>query len=412
MIKHILKVIWNERRINSWIVLELVLIFVILWFCNDYLRIMAEKRFDPVGFDIRHTYNVELDTLISDSRSKSTTLSRQNAFELILKRIKMNPDIENACVSVYAAPYAGSYMSMGYKVNSSAQQGVWTKGVTPEFFDVFKINLSVDWRHLTTEPGAVILGQEPDNLFKNIPIQKIDSVSSDGKRSKVLGFANPVKRGEFDNYEPIVYCLNKPSDMSNNMVVISIRVKPEADGAGFEDKFVNDMREQLSVGPYFLVTITPTSSVQKNYMTWTGASNGLKSVFSVISFLLINIFLGIIGTFWLRTQSRRGEIALQMALGASRRKVRLTYILEAVLLLFLASILGTILAVNLLAAEVFENVGFAMFNDNSQKVLSIGRFLVDYLMTFGTLFLIIILAVWYPSILASRVRPAVVLREE
>ncbi len=38
MIHHILKIIWNERRINAWIVLEYVLVFCVLWFCCDFLQ--------------------------------------------------------------------------------------------------------------------------------------------------------------------------------------------------------------------------------------------------------------------------------------------------------------------------------------------------------------------------------------
>ena len=33
--------------------------------------------------------------------------------------------------------------------------------------------------------------------------------------------------------------------------------------------------------------------------------------------LLLNIFLGLLGTFWFRTQQRRGEIALHKAMGAT-----------------------------------------------------------------------------------------------
>ena len=35
-----------------------------------------------------------------------------------------------------------------------------------------------------------------------------------------------------------------------------------------------------------------------------------------MAFMLVNVFFGIIGTFWLRAQNRRGEIGLRMALGA------------------------------------------------------------------------------------------------
>ena len=36
-----------------------------------------------------------------------------------------------------------------------------------------------------------------------------------------------------------------------------------------------------------------------------------------MGFLLLNIFLGLLGTFWFRTQQRRSEIALHKVHGAS-----------------------------------------------------------------------------------------------
>ena len=40
MIRHIFKIIWNERKTNAWITLEYVLVFCVLWFCVDYLFYM------------------------------------------------------------------------------------------------------------------------------------------------------------------------------------------------------------------------------------------------------------------------------------------------------------------------------------------------------------------------------------
>ncbi|OJU54725.1 MAG: hypothetical protein BGN96_12765 [Bacteroidales bacterium 45-6] len=413
MIKHILTIIWNEKRMNSWIVIELTLIFTILWFCSDYLLTMGKKYSEPRGFDISHTYNVKLDTLSSGKNQQIKGMTKDEIFALILKRIKANPSVENVCVSVSATPYTGSFMSIGYKVDSVADKSIWTKRVTPEFFDVFRIRLEKD-KGFTQMKGTitngVLLGKENEETFLDIPIDKIDSISNNNKY-KILGFVNPVKRSEYNDYSSIVYQLQKAEEMGDYKDV-SIRVKPEADNPDFAEKFVKEMREQLNISPYFLVKITSLDKSRENYMGWMGFSNGLKSTFSVTSFLLINIFLGIIGTFWLRTQSRRGEIALRMALGSSKKKVRQTYILEAIVLLFIASILGVILSVNILATGALNNIGLPMVEGDSLKDLSLIQLLTDYLLTFGMLTVVTVLAVWYPSQKASRVHPAVVLREE
>lgn len=39
MIKHILKLIWNQRRANVWLFLELLLVTAILWVMLDALLV-------------------------------------------------------------------------------------------------------------------------------------------------------------------------------------------------------------------------------------------------------------------------------------------------------------------------------------------------------------------------------------
>lgn len=63
-------------------------------------------------------------------------------------------------------------------------------------------------------------------------------------------------------------------------------------------------------------------------------------------FLMINIFLGVIGTFWFRTQQRRSEIGLRQALGASRRSIFTQLITEGIILLAVVIIPTVIVLIN------------------------------------------------------------------
>ena len=65
--------------------------------------------------------------------------------------------------------------------------------------------------------------------------------------------------------------------------------------------------------------------------------------------------LGILGTFYFRTQSRRSEIGLRIALGSSKRKIRSLIFTETLLLLFLASIVATILCMALRFADLIQS---------------------------------------------------------
>lgn len=58
MIKNILTQIWNQRRTNSWLFAELIIVFVLLWFCVDVLYGLVFARIQPKGYDQEHVYKV------------------------------------------------------------------------------------------------------------------------------------------------------------------------------------------------------------------------------------------------------------------------------------------------------------------------------------------------------------------
>lgn len=152
------------------------------------------------------------------------------------------------------------------------------------------------------------------------------------------------------------------------------------------------------------------SDQRKHYMKLTGVNNNIKTTVSTLLFLLANISLGIIGTFWLRIESRRSQIALQMAVGASRSKVKYTYVLEAVFLLLIASVIGLILAINIQATGILENFGLPMVLSNMKT--STYQLFINYLSSLLILMFIIILSVWYPAHRASKISPALALKSE
>ena len=62
MIKSILTQIWNQRRLNGWIFAELLIVFVLLWYCLDMLYAFAYAERQPKGYDLEHVYKVSIST--------------------------------------------------------------------------------------------------------------------------------------------------------------------------------------------------------------------------------------------------------------------------------------------------------------------------------------------------------------
>ena len=60
MTGHLFKIIYNQRRTNGWIVLELFLIFVLVFVLADFFSVMYLTARKPVGADVNDTYLVRL----------------------------------------------------------------------------------------------------------------------------------------------------------------------------------------------------------------------------------------------------------------------------------------------------------------------------------------------------------------
>ena len=116
--------------------------------------------------------------------------------------------------------------------------------------------------------------------------------------------------------------------------------------------------------------------------------NEARTQLCVIGFLLLNIFLGVIGTFWFRTQHRRSEIALRMAFGSTRRRVFGRLIAEGLLLLTLAAVPAVFIAFN---------VGMAELVDVERMSFGGGRFAMTVLVSWLLMALMIVLGIWYPA---------------
>lgn len=423
MIKQILKIIYVERKANSWILLELIIVFTILWFCSDYMYFTAKRYSEPNGFDIGHTYKINIET----KNSKELILPSDNKEEedkiledlwTIHDRIKKYHPIEYVSLARAAYPYDGSWRSTIISIDSVKMNNVQTKDVSPGFFDVFKVSIiegtPFDNKNTISDDVAII-GGDRNNLLDEKKVEDIKEVSlsslDGGKTFKVIGIANKTKRSEFDDYNNIIYF---PLERTDASVLwgkeICVRVKPNAD-KNFAEQFMKDMRAQLEVGDFYLSSVTSFKDIRESYLGWTGYEDNIKSIYSITIFLVINIFLGIIGTFWFRIQSRRSEIGLRLSLGSTKGQIKKMFICETLLLLFIASIIASVICVNISLGDILKDINVPIPN-RRDALTDLTQHFINYSITFLFISFISLFAVWYPANKASKTQPAEVLKSE
>ena len=119
--------------------------------------------------------------------------------------------------------------------------------------------------------------------------------------------------------------------------------------------------------------------------------------------MLVNVFFGIIGTFWLRMQNRIGEIGLRMALGAHRITLERYMYTEGLCLLAFTLPLLIIFAFNMVYMDQL---------DSYRQPLTFMRFLMTFGFTYLLMGVMICIGVWFPVRKAVRLAPAEALRYE
>ena len=184
---------------------------------------------------------------------------------------------------------------------------------------------------------------------------------------------------------------------------ISLRIRPEADTDNFAARFYQDMMSQLQVAPFYLFDIQSYKDQKIERDAAEGITPYIRSARLIVIFFVFNVFIGLMGTFWFRTRHRRSEIALRMAMGSSRGRIRWQLLGEGLLLLALASIPALMICINMVMADV-------TFTEATDATW--GRFVICVSIVWILMALMVIAGIWYPASRAMKVQPAEALHDE
>jgi putative ABC transport system permease protein len=369
-----------------------------------------------MGFDIENTYKIQLGILNDQNTDfmKDEPLDADVArLKTILERIQHNSMIEAASVSFHSSPYNGSN-SLLFLYNDTLQTNyALRRMVTPDFFKVFRYKskngsteelvkaLERDELVISASIEKKLFGKKESAVGREISFEKSDSA----QLYRVGAVSTNIRYDNFSNSDSY-YADKINNDYYNflardyiDILEICVRVKPEEEH-DFENRFRIQMTEQLRLGNYYLNTIQSIPEIKKAFQL--DDMNDLRMRFFIIFFLLINIFLGITGTFWFRTQYRRNEIGVRIAMGETRKGLLKMFYTEGLLLLTFAMIPSMLVFAFIKNAEILHYYW----------TFTIGRYFIGFGITYLLLALMILLGIWFPARRAVKVSPADALRDE
>lgn len=360
MIKMILHRIWNERKQNGWLFIELVVVSIFLWIAIDPLFVLLSHDYIPKGYDYKSVF------LLSFNNKKNAVADNveeacANDFLQVVNSVRELPEVENYAVALRSS-FPNSYETNCPKysadtavVNSSAVQiNATTYDVYDfpgsDYFAMMKIRDAYTGEILKKSTvndghGAYVSRNFALAMFGTLDVVgKTISYSSDNISQTILGVFDNVQTMQYVEPMYLVIILHDRSaalssrDPFYNKSVY-LRLKKDVDKEEFTQYLSSAVIPGVGLTYKNFDTMEPlvTRALDAQRIFGIESRYRLQTIFSC--FALFCAFLGIMSTYWVRASTRQKEVGLMRSVGATSGNILWQFLVEGWLLVTLAFIL-------------------------------------------------------------------------
>ncbi len=411
MLRHLFNILWNERKNNLLVWVEMLVIVLCSLYLVDYLVVNLRLKNLPMGCDIHNVHRFYVANIPPESAdySPADSASQNEDIKAILRRIEAHPAVEAVSISHNSLPHQGSNNSMPVTFDTMQLQSVLVRTVTPSFLQVLRVNGLNGSREEMMEAlrqGEIIpseglikrFGRPLDSMVGKTLLLDRDSTNATvhyiAETMRVDNFW--VWNTSFFTYDAEVF-ENELAEYAPYLE-FAFRLKDEATLSA--DALFAELQEQMHAGNVYVSRFESVESTKKIFQN--EEYNKLRMRILYTLFLGICIFLGIVGTFWYRSQQRRSQIGLRLAMGETPRHLLGFYLTEGVLLL--------LLTLPFALAGFFALKHFNILDQYWTEFW--WRMPLDFVLTYGLLALLLIVAIWLPTRSAVHTAPSIAMRDE
>jgi putative ABC transport system permease protein len=398
MFSHLFKLIWNKKKQNALLIIEMFISFIVM-FAVFTLVVYCYKNYrNPMGFDYKDVWVASFSPPENIKRNDSIAM-----FQDALKKdiLAMGP-VKELSFTSGNVPFSMSTNNtmVGYGKRMNERSNIYQ--VQSDYKNVLNVQV-VEGRWFNDADIASKL--VPVVINKKLKEQLFGKEDAIGKtlteedfqihqqvdRFKVIGVIDNLKdKGDYQALENGLY-VRIDSNWARWSGTMLLKVQPGTD-AEFESKLFKKLSS--AIGTSIEIEHLEKKLPVKNKVMVVPIIIGIV----VAAFLIINVALGLFGVLWYNINRRKSEIGLRRAVGASGNSISWQLVGEAMVLSTLSLILGSFFAVQFPLLNVFD--------------LASGTYITAIIFSIIFIYLLVLFCALYPGKQAAAIYPAVALHED
>ncbi len=393
MLQHLLKLMWNKRRSNGLIFLEILLAFIVLFGVYAFGFYNLDRYNSPLGFSYENSIGVRMD--IPDDMDTLKIIRLQ---ERMLREVRQVPGVASTCFLGPINPFGGSTWSTGSDDNGFHIQSLMV------FADLnFAETMELQFRQgrWFTEADLsgkydpiVVNGKFIDDYYPDRETM-IDSVILINGEKKIVGVVEDYKyHSNFAENRPLTFFSEKNWRSMDNGPFEQMIVRAEAGRTAEIEEPIYNLLTDLTKNPDVVIWNMAQDRIKAN----RPITIPLVILITISAFLLINIALGLFGVLFTQINRRRAEIGLRKAMGATAGEITAQFVGEILIVTAAGLLLGTFFTIQVPLLELLPIPARFFY-------FGIGA-------AIATILLIVTVCALIPSRQAAGIHPALVLHEE
>lgn len=389
MLSHLFKLIWNKKKQNFLLMLEMLVSFMVIFAVFTLLVYYYDNYRKPAGFDYENVWSVNYGI--------PEGLSDQDSIEMALDAFKKSvlsmPKVLDLTFASNNIPFSASTMTenISYGNHSTESEFYVTESSYKNVLNLKMVEGSWFTRNNGNHRPGVINETLKEKIFgSDNAVGKTISVGD--KKIRIVGVVADFKgKGDYQEAGNGAFFAMDSTDYRHGNTML-IKVAENADAA-FEARLYKTIAG-FSKGTSVEVEHLTKKRVAKNKVTLVP----MIILVVVAGFLIFNVALGLFGVLWYNINKRKGEIGLRRAVGASGNSISVQMVVETLVLSTISLTIGSLFAVQFPLLNVFD--------------LPSGVYFTAIALAVAFIFILVTICALYPGRQAAAIYPAVALHEE